>query len=261
MKFDIFLTSRHCKETLRIITMIAISRRCGLPTSGLAAPVNSSTVLQDYEFVFEDQWRTRTEPDPTLFSPVYGGSAESTEDRFPCVETQHLYRLVEMMQDAINLWLQRDVSLRPPYTDVTLGLESLEARILCLPSAHDQSFPYSNDFIYESCRLTSVLMVRSVQTISNWKITAERESLLRPLREALKRTDLAGLWGNKLGLLYWVVLVFSCAAFGTPDYLLGHSILLMIHFELTYTKTDWHGALMPMIALKDIISFCDMRRC
>lgn len=229
-----------------------------MPTSGPAPSVNSGTALQDYEFVFEDQWRRRTEPDPKLFSPAYDGRSNSTEDPFSHIEAQHLHMLLDMMQDVINIWLHRGVSLKQPHTDATLVLQYLQVGILSLPSAYDHSFPYSNDFIYESCRLTSVLMARSAQTISNWKLTAERESLLRPLREALKRTDLAGLWGNKLGLLYWVVLVFSCAAFGTPNYLLVHSILLMIHSELTHTKTDWHGALIPMIALKDVISLCDI---
>ena len=272
MKIDMFLSSRYCKETLRIITMIAyvaarilisqahirrISRRCGIPTWGLAPPVDSGTALKDYEFVFEDQWRTRTQSDPTLFSPVYDGRVNSAEDPFPYVEDQHLHILLEMMRDVINIWVQRDVSQKPQHTDNTIVLQSLQAGLLNLPSAHDPGFPHTNDFIYESCRLTSVLMVRSVQTLSNWRLTAERESLLRPIREALKRTDLGGLWGNKVGLLYWVVLVFSCAAFGTPDYLKAHSVLLMLHFELTFTKTDWHGALLPMVALKDVILLAD----
>lgn len=275
MKLNLFLGSRFCKDVLRVITMIAyvvvlipssqlskltcrsIARRCGMPTSGLAPPANPVTLLQEYQFVFEDQWKSRTEPDPILFSPVYDGRTDFTEDPFPCVEGEHLHILLEMMQDVIKLWLRQDSSLDAPHTDDKSVLQSLHGGILAMPSAHIPSLPCSNDHIYESCRLTSVLMVRSVQTARHWRNMAERDSILHQLREALQKTDLANLWGNKLGLLYWVILVFHCAAFGTPHYLLGHSIQTRVHFELTYSRTDWHGALKPMIALKDVMALCD----
>jgi hypothetical protein len=228
-----------------------------MPTSGLAPPANSATLLQEHEFVFEDQWKTRTEPDPTLFSPVYDGRTNSTEDPFPCVDSEYLHLLLEMMQDIIKIWLRQGFSLDSPHTDDRSVLQSLHGGILAMPSAHIPSLPCSNDYIYESCRLTSVVMVRSVQTVQNWKKTAEADSLIYQLREALQKTDLANLWGKKLGVLYWVILVFHCAAFGTPHYLLGHSIQTRVHFELTYSRTDWHGALKPMMALKDVMSLCD----
>jgi len=228
-----------------------------MPTPGLAPPANSDTLLQEHEFVFEDQWKSRTEPDPTLFSPVYDGRTNSTEDPFPCSEDEHLHILLEMMQDAINLWLRQDFSLELPYMDDEYVLQALHDGILAMPSAYIPGLPCSNDYIYECCRLTSVLMVRSVQTKRTWKTTAKKDSILHQLREALQKTDLSSLWGNKLGLLYWVILVFHCAAFGTPDYLLGHSIQTRVHFELTYSRTDWHGALKPMIVLKDVISLND----
>lgn len=81
--------------------------------------------------------------------------------------------------------------------------------------------------------------------------------MLEQIQDALKRTDLRSLWGDQLGLLYWVLLVFHCAAFDTPYYLFAHAIQVRIHFEVTYAHTDWHGALKPMIALKDIMALCD----
>lgn len=228
-----------------------------MPIAGLAPLGNSDTLLTEVEFIFEDQWKSRTEPDLTLFSPIYDGRTNPLDDPFPHVESNYLHVLLEMMQEIINIWLRPGFSLGTLSKIDASMLESLQISVLTMPSAHVPSLPCSSDYVYECCRLISVLMVRSVQVKCSWKTMAGRNSLLPQLREALHRTDLGNLWGNKLGLLYWVILVFHCAAFGTPDYLLGHSVQTRIHFELTYSRTDWHGAVKPMIALKDIILLCD----
>jgi hypothetical protein len=228
-----------------------------MPISGLAPPANSATLLKDMEFIFEDQWKSRTEPDLTLFSPLYDGRVNPLDDPFPYVESNHLHVLLEVMQEIITIWLASGFSEWPPSRNATSVLEPLQIGVLTMPSAHVPSLPCSGDYVYECCRLISVLMVRSFQARCSWKAMAARNSLLPQLREALHKTDLGGFWGNRLGLLYWVILVFHCAAFGTPDYLLGHAVQTRIHFELTYSRTDWHGAVKPMIALKDIILLCD----
>lgn len=101
--------------------------------------------------------------------------------------------------------------------------------------------------------MTSVLLIQSVESHRHWHGVAAGTSVLQEIREALEKTNLDGLWGKNIGLLYFVVLVFHTAAFGTSEYLFGHVLQGRIHFEVTYSYNDWHGALQPMAVLSDLV--------
>jgi len=223
-----------------------------MPVAGLAPLADSATTLKDYEYVFEDVGQMRIRPDPELYSPVYDGRTDSKEDPFPNIQREHLLLLVQMMQSVINIWLRQITDdLRPE--DEIIALSALCARILDMPSAKKKGLACSNDFMYETCRLTSVLMVQSVEQYVSWRDAAQGTTLVAEIRAALAKTELDGLWGRNIGLLYWVVLVFHCAAFETSDYPFAHALQTRIHFQLTYNYRDWYGAVKPMLVLKDVM--------
>ncbi|KAJ9617266.1 hypothetical protein H2200_000987 [Cladophialophora chaetospira] len=253
-RLNMFEDSRFCKDVLKIITVIAAARRCRIPTSGLAPLADSRTLLKEYEHVFNDRWRSRTAPDPELYSPLYDGREDSNEDPFPFVSQEYLRVLLQMMQSVVKIWLrQRTSSVTQPTPADSLMLNSLYQRIFSMPSSEVSNLPCSNDYVYEACRLASVLLIRSVYSNRHWKYVAAGTSILSKIREALQNTALDGLWEKNIGLLYFVVLIFHSAAFGTPDYIYGHVLQGRIHFELTYSHNDWHGALRPMMALNDLM--------
>ncbi|OCT52446.1 hypothetical protein CLCR_10295 [Cladophialophora carrionii] len=253
VKMKMFEDSRFCKDILRVITVIAIARRCGIPTSGLAPLADSRTLLSEYERVFEDRWRSRTHPEPELYSPLYDGRQDLSDDPFPFVGREHLRLLLQMTQSMIKIWMRLNASpaaqQAPPNS---LILKSLHQRIFSMPSSAVPDLPSSNDHVYEACRLTSLLLIRAVENHRHWRSEAVGTSILQEIRGALHKTDLDGFWGKNIGLLYFVVLVFHSAAFGTPDYLFGHALQGRIHFELTYSYNDWHGALLPMAVLNNL---------
>ncbi|KIW68466.1 hypothetical protein PV04_04408 [Phialophora macrospora] len=253
IKLNMFEDSRFCKDVLRVITVIAIARRCRLPTAGLAPPADSRTLLSEYEHVFEDRWRSRTAPEPELFSPLYDGRQDSSEDPFPFMDRDHLRLLLQMMQSVIKIWIRVKASPAAQQAPANnLILKSLYQRIFNMPSSKVPDLPSSNDHVYEACRLTSVLLIRAVEHNQHWRSEAAGTSLLQRIRDALQKTDLDGLWGKNIGQLYYVVLVFHSAAFGTHEYLFGHVVQGRIHFELTYSYNDWHGALLPMAVLNSL---------
>lgn len=224
-----------------------------MPVAGLAPLADSATTLQEYEYVFEDAWQSRTHPDPELYSPVYDGRIEpaAQEDPFPYVQREHLRLLLQMMQSVISIWLRQ--TTEGEQEDETVALDSLCTQILLMPSARRTGLACSKDFMYEVCRLTSVLMIQSVERRLSWRDAAQGTTLVAEIRAALGKTDLDGLWGSNIGLLYWVVLVFHCAAFETSDYPFAHALQTRIHFQLTYEYRDWHGAVKPMLVLKDVM--------
>ncbi|EXJ69871.1 uncharacterized protein A1O5_06944 [Cladophialophora psammophila CBS 110553] len=254
VRLHMFEESRFCKDVLRIITMIAISRRCRIPIPGLATPAHPQTLLKEYEHVFEDRWHSRIQADPELYSPLYDGRIDPSEDPFPFLRRDHLRLLVQMMQSVVKIWTRRDpCSAQQQLTADTLISMSLCQRILAMPSSTIPDLPCSTDYVYEACRLTSVLLIRSVESNRHWRFVAKGTSILQDIRDALHKTDLDNLWDKDIGLLYYVVLVFHSATFGTPHYLFGHILQTRIHFAVTYSYDDWIGAIKPMLTLHELM--------
>lgn len=226
-----------------------------MPTPGLAPLIDSATAFKEYKYVFEDEWQSRTHPEAELFSPVYDGREDPDEEPFPYVHADHLRHLLQLIQTVIKIWTrQTRTPLNVGDKEVAV-LDLLCPQILDLPSAELPGLPCTGDYMYEACRLTSVLMIQSVARSESWQTAARGSGLLRELRAALERTELGptlergisgGLWNRNIGLLYWIGLVFHCAAFGSTDYGFAHALQTSLCFELTYSYHDWHGALIPV---------------
>ncbi|OAL38004.1 hypothetical protein AYO20_02837 [Fonsecaea nubica] len=251
---NMFQDSRFCKDVLRIILMIAISRRCHIPVPGLAPPIDPQTAYKEYEQVFEDRWHSRLQADPELYSPFYDGRIDPSEDPFPLLKRDHLRLLLQMMQSVVKIWLRRSTcsSQHQLIADATISM-SLGQRILAMPSSKVPDLPSADDHVYEACRLTSVLLIRSVESNRHWRSVARGTSILEEIRDALQKTDLDNLWDKEIGLLYYVVLIFHSATFNTPHYLLGHILQIRVHFALTYSYDDWIGGMQPMLTVFELM--------
>jgi hypothetical protein len=236
--------------------------------------------MKEYEYVFEDMWQSRTHPAPELYSPVYDGRTNTEQDPFPYVQREHLRLLLQMMQSVVELWLRPETGTTTPaqcglQLPDAVVLDSLCRRMMGMPSAKRANLPCTNDHVYEACRLISVLMIQSVEhryasrcmgavqrsrsLLPDVTSTAATTSILASVYKALEKTNLDQLWDKNIGLLYWVLLVFHCAAYRSPDsysyYPYGHALLARVNFELTYSYRDWHGSLKPLLALRDLLPF------
>jgi hypothetical protein len=224
-----------------------------MPVRGLALAqpiLNSAAALEEYGPVLEDPTRRRLGPDPRLYSPVYDGRIDPGEPPFPHVKIAHLQILLQLMQSIVKIRIDQNDSTLNRTTD----LGRLCQRILDMPPSRKQPHPpYTNDHVYETCRLTSVLLVRSLLTGKTWQALIHEDTMTSDFMHSLHASDPGSLWGKNIGLLYWVMLVWYCAAYGTAHYPYLHALTIRIQFELTFEYDDWHGALLPMVALKDLM--------
>lgn len=221
-------------------------RICGMPVSGLASSSYGS--LQSMQKMFGT---SSIDPSHDLLSPIYNES----KIPFPGVKNRRLRSLLQLTQCVLDDWTT-------PYSisksDLTLPeiRQSLHQRLENMPSSPTQTGEVYQDGVYEACRLTAVLMIRSLEGHESWFEAAKKGAFLRSCREALSRTNLGDLWGSQIGLLYWIVLVMHTASFRTPHYPFYHGIFSRITFELTYRYDDWYGSVKPLTNLRRIMQIC-----
>ncbi|KAH7073642.1 hypothetical protein BKA63DRAFT_491628 [Paraphoma chrysanthemicola] len=125
--------------------------------------------------------------------------------------------------------------LSPPKVDFEARVSVIHQRLLSLPSAYQSGHAASNDWIYETCRIVALIYTTAIIMRVPFSVAADLSHhhdipidagpptnsniaylpTTRPteaLYEALGRTDVANLWNNMSGVLYWVCVVGAAAA-------------------------------------------------
>lgn len=216
-------------------------------------PLDYTNVIEEYGDRLEDPTRPRTSPDPRLYSPVYDGRTDPKEDAFPHVTSSHLRELLEQMQAIVKIRIDQSDTTRTHSGDSRL-MQKLCQQILTIPSPSQRTPPWPNDHVYETCRLTCVFLVRSLLTGRSWQTLGSQGTTVADLMHSLYASDPASdLWGVRIGLLHWVLLVWYCASYNTEHYIFLHSLTVRMQFELSYAYKDWHGACLPMVALRHLM--------
>lgn len=118
-------------------------------------------------------------------------------------------------------------------------VQEIRTRLASLPSANTPGLPTSNDWVYEACRIASIIYVTaikmrvplSVAAASGPSLVLENErppirsahgsgdesdsqsqSLVKLLYEVLERSNTEEIWGDMAGVLYWVSLIGAAAS-------------------------------------------------
>ena len=81
-------------------------------------------------------------------------------------------------------------------------------------------------YIYECCRLVAQLMLRAEALRCSLNEAVQGTTFHAQLENALQKTNLFDLWGPKIGLLYWVLLVFCTSIVGNQFDLNPTTVLL-----------------------------------
>ena len=235
--------SSYIYNTLKVIYMALVSKICGIPIAGFFS--YPAVDLSTYEHIF-GVWSPENIC-PQLLSPVHDEQPRRFPRPYPCIRDDRLRILVIQTRNLYVLWQQdhnetedSDPNDLPDRSQLYKDLKSTTA-----------SRGASTDYIYESCRLTAELSILAFQKSSTWLAAAQGTSIVRRTRDAILKTDLGSLWGDHVGLLYWIVLIMQCASWGTSDYVFFHSIISRFYFELCYSLgDDWHGGIVPMVTLR-----------
>jgi hypothetical protein len=183
-------------------------------------------------------------------SPLFGTSNDfETVANDPCCSKATRNILVDM-RDLSDLFIANRIVLASEHSikqedggratrailEYNDKASEIRARVFSLPSASSPNLAISNDFIYEACRIVAIIYAQAIveqepfskvgalhyfpggvgsrATASGTNATSQSAArpLIDQLHEALKNTDLANVWNDMAGVLYWVCAVGAAAA-------------------------------------------------
>lgn len=105
----------------------------------------------------------------------------------------------------------------------------------------EEKDPMQADYVYESCRLASLLMARAIDTGTPFSELDNR--IADQLKFAMQKTDIGNVWGPLSGVLWWVCLVgASVATIGAPQHRYMDTVLRQTMHDLIY-KSPFYEAM------------------
>ncbi|TAQ88938.1 hypothetical protein B7494_g2735 [Chlorociboria aeruginascens] len=125
---------------------------------------------------------------------------------------EELLSILVSTRDLIDLVIDHHEDREPTEeeeAEFTVQLLKMKWQIHSHRSAHDPTSQSYNDFTYESCRLSCLLVAEAVEACKPLNQTSHL--LACSLSAAIVRTNLSNTWGNMLGVLYWVSMIGSAA--------------------------------------------------
>jgi hypothetical protein len=109
---------------------------------------------------------------------------------------------------------------RSPQPSFAFKASEIRERLASLPSANDPNLGTTGDWVYEACRIAALIYTTAIDTCVPFSVAANnvsptaRRTTRTPktqsvsaelLLEALGRTDMANVWKNMTGVLYFVL--------------------------------------------------------
>jgi hypothetical protein len=153
--------------------------------------------------------------------------------------SQATLQILYNVRDLIDLLVNdhENEELRIEVSIVKAKLESL------LPANDPQSTSYG-DWIFESCRITALIILQAIETAKPFP--SSNPSLTLSLAQALGKSDIGDNWGDMLGVLYWVSIIGLAAAQENAGHRLLGSTLNRVMFEMAFAVPNFECALRPI---------------
>ncbi|KAF2734208.1 hypothetical protein EJ04DRAFT_437617, partial [Polyplosphaeria fusca] len=164
--------------------------------------------------------------------------------------SQFTYELLSDMRDLTDAFIAaheghdvvQDVDtddvvppLGPSLLHFELKAAEIKTRLASLPSAYTPGLPVTNDWVYEACRLASIIYASAIMLRLPFSVAAEpgrspilleaasqtnsaagghllSTRLTEALYEVLEKTNMNDVWGPMSGVLYWVAQVGSASS-------------------------------------------------
>jgi hypothetical protein len=188
-------------------------------------------------------------------SPLYcpSGTFDQVYQSKRC--SQATLQILYNAKDLVDL-LVNDYENEERAMGVLMAKAQLESHL----SANDPQSTSHGDWIFESCRITALIILQAIETAT--PLASSNPSLTLSLAQALGKSNIGDNWGDMLGVLYWVSIIGLAAAQESAGHRLLGSALSRVMFEMAFTVPNLECALRPIqrfacmqAALKRELSF------
>lgn len=125
-----------------------------------------------------------------------------------------------------------------------LQVSTVKAQLELRLSANDPQSPSHGDWIFESCRITTLIILNAIETAT--PLASSNPSLTLSLVQALGKTDTGDNWGDMLGVLYWVSMIGLASTQKSVGHRLLGSTLGRAMFEMAFTVPHFDCSLRPI---------------
>lgn len=255
-------TLRESRLGLMIIKIIILHNYVLCATFNLDIPIRD-TLTDDVDF---DIYKTVSSDLHVLESFFYCPREDFVTLRDSPLCKPHTLILITEIRDYIAL-IEAESNLTSSHEKhaVYTARLALRARLLSHPAISSSSAPayLYNDYIYESIRLTSLILLRLSDTCLPVQIAfspsrATPSAVIPPenltpaadliplLCEVLRNSPFGNGWDDMLGVLYVVVIIGTCASRGKPEFTFLSAVGMRCMFDLCYEDSTWASSIRPM---------------
>ncbi len=112
--------------------------------------------------------------------------------------------------------------------------------------SEDPGHDISGDYIYESCRLASLIILRIIDTSLPILEAVKDTGLPSQIKASLRRTDIGSAWGDMNGCLFWASVIGAAAARQSPEWPYLAAVFVRLMFEMAYRNRCWAAAISPV---------------
>lgn len=224
---------------LKIIIIHAMAKAYDMPIPGLVS--EEDVALIHHESIFGMQ---SSHTDERLASPLYRVETGQHCSGFQSVKDEQTRNLLLELQHCFS----HSVDLHNDRGDAALKISQTLSKIM-----NDADPPeHSSTAIYATCYWTATIILRLFERRCEWRSAVHGTVIVPHIKALLQMTDLGDLWGSNIGVLYWVLLVLSCASFQTPYFSFFNETLSRLYFHVVYQLDDWRGAKRSMLMMRDL---------
>ena len=172
-------------------------------------------------------------------SPLYcpSGTFEQVRQSNRC--SQATLQIIYGARDLIDLLL-----IHRENEEVRIEISTVKAQLESQLSASNPQSPSHGDWIFESCRVAALIILQAVEQTT--PLASCNPLLAESLVQALEKTDIGGIWGDMLGVLYWVLVIGLASARKSVGHKLLSSTMIRAMFKIAFTVPNFDYALRPI---------------
>jgi hypothetical protein len=172
-------------------------------------------------------------------SPLYCPSRTFEQVRRSKRCSQATLQIIFGARDLIDLLLSHHES-----EEVRIEISTVKAQLESQLSANNPQSPSHGDWIFESCRVAALIILQAVEQTT--PLASCNPLLAESLVQALEKTDIGGIWGDMLGVLYWVLIIGLASTQKSVGHRLLSSTMTRAMFKIAFTVPHFDYALGPI---------------